>query len=430
MTESWLQALARSLICRALGRIRHGQLRLKLNYLGHDEPDVALGTSPGDGSDQAVVVMVNNARAWVRMFQSMDLGFAEAYMLQEVDCHDLLGLFCLHIANLDTLGHSTDITFVQLLPLAARYLDPGNVPSRSRLNIAFHYDESNDVFSNFLSEDMNYSSALWSGDANESLESAQLRKVQNIIDKAKISSSHHVLDIGCGWGHLAIEAARQTGCRVTGLTLSKEQKQFAEDKIVAAGLQDNIDIVLCDYREAPKVEGGYDQVISIEMLEHVGSNFMNRFFQEISALLNPETGLMVIQGITTHRKSSPNAETFMGRYIFPGGYLHSSHDLLMAIHDGSKGALEVETVENIGPHYVRTLQRWRQKFLGAWPETRAIFVKAKPDTTEDEIEAYRRRWEYYFTYCEAGFYTRMLGDYVISAVRPFSQTNCRQLVSI
>ncbi|RDA90391.1 hypothetical protein CP533_5655, partial [Ophiocordyceps camponoti-saundersi (nom. inval.)] len=430
MAESWSQSLARSLICRALSRISHGQLRLKLSYLGNDEPDIVLGLPFADGSDHAVAVIIENAHAWVRMFQSMDLGFAEAYMMQEVQCHDLLGLFCLHILNLDTLGHSTDITFFQLLPLAARYLDPGNIPAKSKLNVAFHYDESNEIFSNFLSKDMNYSSAIWSGKVDESLESAQLRKVHRIISRAKISSSHHVLEIGCGWGHLAIEAAKQTGCRVTGVTLSEEQKQFAEKRILAAGLQDKIDIVLCDYREAPKIEGGYDQVISIEMLEHVGSNFINRFFEEISTLLNPETGIMVASGTTTNqklkvlaRKSSPNMETFMRRYFFPGGYLHSSHDLLMAIHDGSDGALEVETVENIGPHYVRTLQCWREKFQRTWPETKAIFVKAKPNATETEIEAYRRRWVYYFTYCEAGFCTRTLGNYIISAVRPFSPKN-------
>ncbi|RDA85740.1 hypothetical protein CP532_5955 [Ophiocordyceps camponoti-leonardi (nom. inval.)] len=429
MSESWFQSLARYLICRALACISHGQLRLKLSYLGHDEPDVVLGSPSTDGSDQSVVVIINNAHAWVRMFQSMNLGFAEAYMAQEVQCKDLLGLFRLYIANLDTLDQSIDITFSQLLPLAARSLYPGNVPAKSRLDIAFHYDESNEVFSNFLSEDMSYSSAIWSGEEDESLESAQLRKVQRIIDRARISSSHHVLDIGCGWGHLTIQAVKQTGCRVTGVTLSQEQKQFVEERVIAAGLEDKIDIVLCDYREAPRIKGGYDQVISIEMLEHVGNNFLSRFFLVISTLLNPETGVMVVQASTIYRKSPSNLETFMTRYVFPGGFLHTSHDLLTAIHDGSDGALEVETIENIGPHYVRTLQCWREKFELTWPETRAIFVKKKPEATQDEIEAYRRRWVYYFTYCEAGFRYRMLGNCIISAVRPFSPESCRRMVS-
>lgn len=145
---------------------------------------------------------------------------------------------------------------------------------------------------------MNYSSAIWSGEPGESLESAQRRKVQNILDKADISSTDHVLDIGCGWGNLAITAVQQTGCRVSGLTLSTEQKALAEERLKAAGLQDKITILLCDYRKAPMPEGGYDRIISIEMLEHVGDKFMNTYFQQISTYLKPNGGRMVVQGIT------------------------------------------------------------------------------------------------------------------------------------
>lgn len=145
---------------------------------------------------------------------------------------------------------------------------------------------------------MNYSSAIWSGDASETLEAAQKRKVHNIIGKARIESTHHVLDIGCGWGNLAIEAVKATGCRVTGLTLATEQKALAEERIKAAGLEDRITILLCDYRQAPKPEGGYDRVVSVEMLEHVGDKFMNQYFESISGLLKKDGGVMVIQGIT------------------------------------------------------------------------------------------------------------------------------------
>jgi cyclopropane-fatty-acyl-phospholipid synthase len=166
------------------------------------------------------------------------------------------------------------------------------------MNASFHYDTSNDVFSGFLSQDMNYSSAIWSGESNESLESAQRRKVHNIIDKARISSSHHVLDIGCGWGNLAIEAVKRTGCRVTGLTLSAEQRELAQKRIKAAGLEGQITILLCDYRQAPKPDGGYDRIVSVEMLEHVGDKYMIQYFESISSLLKRDSGIMVIQGIT------------------------------------------------------------------------------------------------------------------------------------
>jgi cyclopropane-fatty-acyl-phospholipid synthase len=166
------------------------------------------------------------------------------------------------------------------------------------MNASFHYNSSNELFGAFLSPDMNYSSALWSGAPEESLESAQMRKIRNIIDKARISSSDHVLDIGCGWGSLAMEAAKTTGCRVTGLTLSSEQKTLAEKRIKSAGLDNLITIILCDYRKAPRPEGGYDRVVSVEMLEHVGDEYMNSYFQSISELLKPVGGVMVVQGIT------------------------------------------------------------------------------------------------------------------------------------
>lgn len=184
------------------------------------------------------------------------------------------------------------------LPRAAQYLSPANDTINALKNASFHYDTSNKHFAGFLSPDMNYSSAIWSGEPGESLESAQRRKVQNILDKADISSTDHVLDIGCGWGNLAITAVQQTGCRVTGLTLSAEQKTLAEERIKAAGLQDKITILLCDYRKAPVPEGGYDRIISIEMLEHVGDKFMNTYFEHISKYLKPNGGRMVVQGIT------------------------------------------------------------------------------------------------------------------------------------
>lgn len=146
---------------------------------------------------------------------------------------------------------------------------------------------------------MNYSSAIWAADMeNEALETAQLRKVHNIITKAGIQSSHHVLDIGCGWGCLAMEAVKLTGCRVTGLTLSIEQKALAEKRIKDAGLSEKIEILLCDYRKAPTPPGGYDRIVSVEMIEHVGKAHMSVFFKEIDKRLNKEHGLMVIQGIT------------------------------------------------------------------------------------------------------------------------------------
>lgn len=177
---------------------------------------------------------------------------------------------------------------------------PTNTITHSRSNVTFHYDTSNELFSAFLSPDMNYSNGIWSNNPNESLETAQTRSVHNILQKAQISASDHILDIGCGWGHLAIEAVRLTGCRVTGITLASEQKTLAEKRIKAAGYEDRITILLCDYRNAPMPEGGYDRIVSVEMVEHVGAKYMNSFFGTISRLLKPVGGVLVMQAITTN----------------------------------------------------------------------------------------------------------------------------------
>lgn len=205
----------------------------------------------------------------------------------------------LYIANRGRLGFSTGSILQRAIPQVMRLVfQPTNDLTHAKMNASFHYDTSNVLFSSFLSADMNYSSAIWSQDKDESLEAAQERKIQTLLGKARISATDHVLDIGCGWGHLAIEAVKKTGCRVTGVTLSAEQRQLAQERIREAGLEDKITILLCDYRQVPRPEGGFDRIISVEMLEHVGDKFMNEYFASISSLLKDKGGVMVIQGIT------------------------------------------------------------------------------------------------------------------------------------
>ncbi|KAB5540459.1 Mycolic acid cyclopropane synthetase-domain-containing protein [Coniochaeta sp. 2T2.1] len=424
MTESWLQSTARASVVGTLRRIQHGQLTIVSNYQNSDNRTEAFGNpkaAKGGSTDEGVIVILNSPNAWVRICRTFDLGFSEAYMLQEIDCNNLVGLFSLYIANFNSFGFSGP-SILQRLIRSISYLvfQLPNYVSAARLNASFHYDTSNTMFSSFLSPDMNYSCALWSDDGSESLEAAQLRKVHNILDKARIEASDHVLDIGCGWGHLAIEAVRKTGCRVTGLTLSAKQKSLAEARIKAAGFQDNITILLCDYRQAPKPLNGYDKVISVEMVEHVGNRFMNQYFQSVPNLVKPNGGVMVLQSSTyCNLMSNENSEvdTFVTRYIFPGGFLPSINQLLSSLHVGSQGALEVETVQSMGPHYVKTLVCWRENFLRNWIAIRNDFAAKHPDATETNIEAFRRRWLYYFMYVESGFRTGILGVHVVSAVR-------------
>ncbi|KAB5576491.1 S-adenosyl-L-methionine-dependent methyltransferase [Coniochaeta sp. 2T2.1] len=359
--ESWLQSSARASVVGILRRIQHGQLTIVSNYPDGDNRTEVFGkpkAAKGGSTDEGVIVILNSPNTWVRICRTFDLGFSEAYMLQEIDSNNLMGLFSVSLMAAGVLSRPQLIRSISYL-----VFQPPNHVSAARLNASFHYDTSNTMFSSFLSPDMNYSCALW------------------------IEPSDHVLDIGCGWGHLAIEAVRKTGCRVTGLTLSAKQKSLAEARIKAAGFQDNITILLCDYRQAPKPLNGYDKVISVEMVEHVGnsSTYCNLMSNENSEV-----------------------DTFVTRYIFPGGFLPSINQLLTCLHVGSQGALEVETVQS--QHYVKTLVCWRENFLRNWGAIRNDFAAKHPDATETNIEAFRRRWL-------SGFRTGILGVHVVSAVR-------------
>lgn len=256
---------------------------------------------------------------------------------------------------------------------------------------------------------MNYSSPIWSSsptdDYDENLESAQLRKVHHILDKARIGPGHHILDIGGGWGSLSIEAARRVpGCRVTATTLSREQKALFDRRVREAGLQDRVECIVCDYRSTPRPGAGgvgyYDRVVSVEMVEHVGREHLRDYFAAIERVLRPDGGgVAVVQGITITNgfyKLHANVDNFIGRYIFPGGFLPSVALLLASVDAGSAGKLEIDSVESIGPHYAKALRLWREKFEANWPAIRSSLEKNagqqnKP-MTEAEMEAYRRRW--------------------------------------
>ena len=202
----------------------------------------------------------------------------------------------LYIQNPSALNAGSFL--VQWIPRVARWWRPENNIDNARLHIAAHYDTSNVLFSNFLSPDMNYSCAHWSADPDDTLELAQKRKVHHLIKKARIQPGHHLLDIGCGWGDLIITAARERGCQATGLTLSEEQKALADERIKQAGLEDQVRVLLCDYRQAPFPENGYDQVVSVGMFEHVGPQYMDQYFETITRLLKKDGGVVVIDGIT------------------------------------------------------------------------------------------------------------------------------------
>jgi cyclopropane-fatty-acyl-phospholipid synthase len=299
------------------------------------------------------------------------------------------------LANATTLTSSIAATITGL----ARST---NTLSNSLLNVSAHYDISNEMFAAFLSEDMTYSCPIWKlnpalDEDEEILEAAQMTKLYRFIDGARIKQSDHVLEIGTGWGSFAIEAVRRTGCRVTSLTLSVEQKALAEKRIAAAGFADKIKVMLMDYRALSMPTVPYDKVVSIEMLEAVGREYLETYFACVDKLLKKDGGIAVFQCITmpeARYESYAGGEDFIRKYIFPGGHLPSISQLVEKINAGSKGTLVMERVENIGGHYAKTLRLWREKFLDNFDSRIRPALKLQHgEMGEKEIEVFRRKWE-------------------------------------
>lgn len=279
------------------------------------------------------------------------------------------------------------------------------------------------MFAAFLSSDMTYSCAIWNAvtggkQPSESLEQAQMRKLDRIADQARIKSTDHLLEIGTGWGSFAIRAVQRFDCKVTSLTLSQEQKELAEKRIAAAGLSDKIQVLLCDYRLHNG--GPYDKIVSIEMLEAVGREYLSTYFNRVSHLLKSSGGIAVFQCITipeARYEAYSRSQDFINKYIFPGGHLPSVTQLFTSIIEGSKGTLIVDDVSNIGPHYAKTLRLWREKFMNNFEARIQPDLISRHDMTPADLEIFKRKWEYYFTYCEAAFNTKTLGDHIITVAR-------------
>lgn len=373
---------------------------------------------------------------WVRLLLFADMGFAESYMLGEIACPDLTAFFKLFIVNRQYLSNGTTF-FSSISSRVAGLVRKTNTLANSRLNTSAHYDISNEMFAAFLSPDMTYSCPIWlpktnSMSSQETLEQAQYRKLSRFVNNARIKSTDHVLEIGTGWGSFAILAVERTGCRVTSLTLSQEQKTLAEENIRRAGFQDRIRVLLCDYRSlpVPAEQEKFDKVVSIEMLEAVGAEFLETYFRCVDNLLKLDGGVGVFQCITipeSRYDAYRASDDFIRRYIFPGGHLPTITQLLDAIRAGSSSnshaaQLIPESVENIGPHYAKTLRLWRQNFMQNFsskikPALIAEHSENGKRMGEEDVEVFRRKWEYYFAYCEAGFATKTLGDVILTVGR-------------
>jgi cyclopropane-fatty-acyl-phospholipid synthase len=279
-----------------------------------------------------------------------------------------------------------------------------NTREGSRKNIEAHYDLGNDFFKLFLDDTLTYSCGIFESEHTD-LREASMAKYDRLCQKIHLRPGDHVLEIGTGWGGFAMHAVRNYGCRVTTTTISPQQHALAAERIQEAGLEDRITLLLEDYRD---LEGQYDKLVSIEMIEAVGHRYYDTYFSTCARLLKPN-GVMAIQAITITDQvyeRVKDAVDFIKRYIFPGSTIPSVTALCQSITQSSD--LRLFHLEDITSHYVTTLRRWRERFIERINEVRALGYS----------DAFLRTWDFYFTYCEAGFAERWIGDVQMVLVKP------------
>ena len=394
----WLQRLARSIVLKRLQCLQHGHLLII-------EGDRRHGFGSAQAGDLQVTLQVNDPRFYGDLAFGGSIGAGEAWMLGYWQCDDLTALIRLMVRNqdvMDSLEGGMAVLARPVLKLLHRM--NRNTQDGSRRNIAAHYDLGNDLFRLFLDPTMMYSSAVFDT-PDMTLEQASVSKLDRICRKLELGPADHVLEIGTGWGGFALHAAGKYGCRVTTTTISQAQYELAQQRVEAAGLQDKITILLKDYRD---LEGQFDKLVSIEMIEAVGHQFFDTYFAKCASLLKPE-GMLLLQGITIadqRYESAKNSVDFIQRYIFPGSCIPSVTALLNSVTRASD--LRLFQLEDIGPHYARTLAEWRHNFFANIEQVRALGYP----------EEFIRMWEFYLCYCEGGFEERALGDVHMLLVKP------------
>lgn len=378
-------SLSRWFLRRVLSRITIGQLTVFT-------PDgERVCSAPGLPGPQATMIL-NNWRAMRRLLLDGDIGLAEAYRDGDLHTPDLTALIELGARNDATLRKLVSGAWPARLVNRLRHMLNANTRRGSRRNITAHYDLGNAFYGHWLDASMMYSSALYEG-PGETLEAAQQRRLDRIVAMLDLSGGEHVLEIGCGWGALAERLARE-GCRVTAITLSPAQLEAARQRIAEAGLSGRVTIELRDYRD---IAGQFDRIVSIEMIEAVGRAYWPSYFDTLGRSLKPG-GRVVLQAITIDDalfESYQQGTDFIQRYIFPGGSLPS----VPALRRSAKAAaLAVVEELDFGESYALTLKEWRRRFLESWADIAPLGFD----------EPFRRLWEFYLCYCEAGFRARTI----------------------
>ena len=387
--------IAKRAVLARLNNLEEGRLLV-------ESPDGTV--SFGQENAPAVTVTINDDSFYPALAFGGHLGAAEAYVDGSWATDDLTGLLQLFLRNREVM-EVLETGLARLLRPLRTLLHAMNRNTRrgSRRNIAAHYDLSNEFFGLFLDKTMTYSCGIFE-QPDSSLEDASIAKYDRLCSKLELSADDHLLEIGTGWGGLAIHAAREYGCRVTTCTISAEQHKLATERVAKAGLSERVTVLLSDYRD---LQGEFEKLVSVEMIEAVGHHYFRTFFETCARLLKPR-GKAAIQAITIQDRYYEQARRevdFIKKYIFPGSCMTAVSVLAEAARNTD---LRLVHLEDITPHYAETLLRWRKNFLANWDQIRALGFS----------EEFRRLWEFYFCYCEGGFREAVIGDVQLLFAKP------------
>jgi cyclopropane-fatty-acyl-phospholipid synthase len=399
-----LSRLARKVLLQRLALIRDGEVRIQDN-----------GESLRFGARTArcglsATITVRDPEFYSLAAFGGTVGAGESYIHGYWRCDDLTALVRIMVLNREVLQELDTGLAARGSALLRRLLHWANRNSKrgSARNIAAHYDLGNELYKLMLDETMAYSCGIFLNE-EATLQEASIAKFDAVCRKLALTSSDHLVEVGTGWGGLAIHAAERYGCRVTTTTISREQHDFAREKIAARGLSDRITLLFEDYRD---LKGQFDKLVSIEMIEAVGARYLDTYFSKCSSLLKP-TGAMLLQAITLqdqHYARALRSVDYIQRFIFPGSFIPSVN----AINDSVARATDMKlfNLEDIGPHYAPTLRIWRERFFANLARVRELGYP----------ESFNRLWEFYLCYCEGGFAERQLGDVQMLLTKP----DCRR----
>ena len=396
---SILATIAKKAVYAHLAKIIRGQITLisngKRRVYGETGPSVKLRAT----------VTVHDSAFYTDMAFGGSIGAAEAYMAGFWSADDLTALMRIMVLNRKVLM-GVEKGFARLMAPLHRVLHAlrKNTRDGSRKNIAAHYDLGNDFYALFLDQTMTYSCNIFERE-DTTLEEAAIAKYDHICRKLQLGPHDHVLEIGSGWGGFAIHAAKNYGCRVTTTTISRQQHDLAGERIGKAGLSSRVELLFEDYRD---LKGKFDKLVSIEMIEAVGHHFLDTYFKVCSNLLKDD-GMMALQAITITDQfydGQVRSPDFIKRYIFPGSFIPSVSAITSAVARATD--MNLFHLEDITPHYARTLRTWRERFFNRIDNVRKLGYP----------ESFIRMWEYYFCYCEGGFLERYIGDVQMIFTKP------------